>query len=1373
MVGHVTFERIKDLLHPVGLGNASLSDIRTKLLEHFKPQNVEIAERFKFFKRMQQADESVSEYIATLKKMAKECNFGDYLDTALRDQLVCGMKDAKCQRELLSKCDLTLDTALHQAKAVEAVQREASCFSGEAEAAHRVDCGARRTERSATPSARQAPGPPDTAKYGRSCWRCGNRHGGKCRFESARCYACGRVGHISRCCPQRRSSVHHQEVSEGPSCDGVEEPIQLENLSTPSQPVYVVNRAQVSSPPIWCSVRMCSMQVNMELDTGAGVTLIDEDTYKRFQNRPILNSSSIKLKSFTGNVIPVLGEFSTDVTHNGRLHRQLPVVVVKGSAPCLLGRNWLEKMQICWSDVHALRTSPLQRLKSKYGSVFGEGLGTLKGVEVRLDIDRSVVPKFFKARSLPFAYKQKVEDQLDADIARGVLVPVRNSRWAAPIVPVVRPDGRIRVCANFKLTANRAVKLDKYPLPKTEEMFAKLGSKKVWSKIDLAQAYNQVKIHKDSRDILTVNTSRGLLQYSRLPFGVNCAVGVFQREIERVLSGLPDVVVYLDDVLVGSHSEQEHWKVLEAIFCRLEAAGLRVREGKCAFFQSSVEYLGHHMSKEGIRPTTDKVKAIVDAPRPATVSELKSFLGLVTYYSRFIAQRADVLSPLYDLLKAGVDWTWGPSQERSFCAVKQSLASNTLLVHFDPDKQLVLTTDASCKGVAAVLAHVDANGIEAPIAFASRRLSVAEQKYSQIEREGLAVIMGVTKFHQYLCGVSRPFLLVTDHKPLFKLFGQHETLPEMTSGRIRRWALKLSGYNYRIQFKRTHEIANADALSRLPCPYVEGAQPEELVLLVDPDLPNPGAVEGQFEELVLLADQGWLDAKQVANQTSLDPILSKVVRLVQFGGWPVQVPESLKSFAAKKDELSLTAGVLLWGHRVVIPDVLRGAVLMELHVGHPGIGRMKALARSIVWWPGIDQDVEAVVRGCAACQESRDAPPHRELHPWPWPDKPWSRIHADFAEPEKGKYVLVVIDSHSKWIEAEVMYSTATAPTIVKFRAMFARWGLPDMLCTDNATTFTSAEFQEFLRDNGIAHRTIDPRHSQGNGLAERAVREVKLALQRESTTGGPWDLRLSRWLMRQRTTPHSTTTVTPAELMTGRKLRTRLDLLFPDISKAVLQRQNKQRRYFDETAQYRKLLVGDMVYARNYGAGLQWLPGFVIGTDGPVSYVVRLCDGRIWRRHGDQLRSRRSGQLDVPSSAAAEGQPSRPSPEAAVQPWPPGGERHLVTAAPQPRPDVVRPPPVSARPGEAAGAERRDVAPLRPLDARPLPAPALPEAERRGAAPREPPVLARPPSASEKQGVPTASGAEFDGVAASAGVPLRRSTRTRRPPGFYQAGCR
>ena len=433
----------------------------------------------------------------------------------------------------------------------------------------------------------------------------------------------------------------------------------------------------------------------------------------------------------------------------------------------------------------------------------------------------------------------------------------------------------------------------------------------------------------------------------------------------------------------------------------------------------------------------------------------------------------------------------------------------------------------------------------------------------------------------------------------------------MASAKIRRWALKLSNYNYRIFFKSTNEIANADCLSRLSCP--------------DESVPRQ-------EELVLLTDQCSLNAEAVATQTRRDPILSQVLRLVQHGGWPAVPPHWLKPYTVRQNELSQTAGVLLWGHRVVIPTVARNDVLRELHVGHPDIVKTKAMARSIAWWPGIDDDIANVVRSCAPCQESRGAPPHCELHPWPWTGKPWSRIHLDFAEPVKGRYVLVVVDSMSKWIEAEVMHSTAAQPTIAKLRTMFARHGLPDMCCSDNQSTFMGAEFQAFLKENGIAHRTIEPRHSRGNGLAERAVKEVKLALQREEKGGKSWEYRLCQWLFRYRTTPHPVTSVSPAELISGRKPKTRLDLLYPDLNSDVLSKQNRQRQDFDRTAVTRPFAMGDLIFARNYSQGPQWLPGFVIAVDGPVSYVVRLCDGRNWRRHGDQLRRRTDAQPLPPS---------------------------------------------------------------------------------------------------------------------------------------------
>ena len=236
------------------------------------------------------------------------------------------------------------------------------------------------------------------------------------------------------------------------------------------------------------------------------------------------------------------------------------------------------------------------------------------------------------------------------------------------------------------------------------------------------------------------------------------------------------------------------------------------------------------------------------------------------------------------------------------------LTSESVLAHFDAGKEQVLACDASSRGIGAVLAQRDADGAERPVGYVSRTLSSAEQKYSQLEREALAIVFAVEKFNQYLMG--NKFTLVTDHNPLVVLFGENKDIPAMASARIRRWALKLSAYQYTIQFRRTEDMSNADALSRLPLPVTVGSGNEDLVLLVDDPV---------------------FDARQVARLTARDPVLSRVMNLVQKGGWPAEADVELKSFYEKRSEMSVCAGVLLWGHIVVIPQRARQSVLAELH----------------------------------------------------------------------------------------------------------------------------------------------------------------------------------------------------------------------------------------------------------------------------------------------------------------------------------------------------------------------------------------------------------------------------------------------------------
>ena len=272
--------------------------------------------------------------------------------------------------------------------------------------------------------------------------------------------------------------------------------------------------------------------------------------------------------------------------------------------------------------------------------------------------------------------------------------------------------------------------------------------------------------------IWSVSTrTRGLFRYTHLPFGISSAPGIFQRIMESLLQGILGVIVYLDDILVSAPNEEEHLCRLEQVFDRLEKSGLRAQENKCQFLVSEVSYLGHQIDAERLHSLPSKVQAVVDAPSPRTVQELKAYLGLFTYYGKFMPDLPSLLAPLYMLLRKGSQWHWRGKEDTVLQKSKELLTSLQLLVHFDANLPLVLACDTSAYGVGAVLAHRMPDGSEHPIGFASHTLSPAEQNYSQLEKEGLSCVFGARKFHSYLYGHA--FELITDHKPLMALLNEY------------------------------------------------------------------------------------------------------------------------------------------------------------------------------------------------------------------------------------------------------------------------------------------------------------------------------------------------------------------------------------------------------------------------------------------------------------------------------------------------------------------------------------------------------------------------------------------------------------------------
>ena len=506
------------------------------------------------------------------------------------------------------------------------------------------------------------------------------------------------------------------------------------------------------------------------------------------------------------------------------------------------------------------------------------------------------------------------------------------------------------------------------------------------------------------------------------------------------------------------------------------------------------------------------------------------------------------------------------------------------------------------------------DGTERPISFASRTLTKAERNYSQIEKEALAIIYAVKKFHQYL--YCRHFTILTDHKPLLGLLSEEKAIPSMAAARIQRWAIIMSTYNYTLKYRSGSENLNADFFSRYP----------------SKDDTNESSIVTN-NVLMTELSHSPVTSKEVSSFSKRDPIVSSVIEYVQTG-WPNKPPEGLIPYYTRRDELSVVDSCLLWGNRVVIPFQLRLKVLEELHDNHPGIIRMKSLARSYVWWPTMDKSIEDTVKSCKSCQIHQAMPAKAPIHSWEHPNSPWVRIHLDFARPFMGKMFLILFDSYSKWIDVFPMPDIKSKSTINCLRISFSNHGLPHLIVTDNGASFVSEEFQNFCKHNGIKHITIAPYHPSSNGPAERAVQTFKTAMKKITegkTSCTDLNTSICRFLLSYRSTPHSTTNLSPAELLFNRKIKTRISLTKPHLNKISLD-QERQILVSQYSKKLRMFYNGELVWVRNYNhKGDKWIEGTIVQQISPVLYIVQLTSsGVLAKKHVDQLRHQPNLETNV-----------------------------------------------------------------------------------------------------------------------------------------------
>jgi transposase InsO family protein len=1249
-IGREPYKLLCDRFRPDNVSTKQYTQLKDEFLQFYKRKVFMLAERREFLKRQRKEGESIQVFLTELRRLARDCSFGNTLDERLRDQLVVGINESHWQTELirqfpgnnhtmaevLAAAEL-LETASQQQKRL--TQLSSNEYSSTVRHVKKTQGEqnqiASRKQTNFTQNAKRTPFRLDKSKH---CMLCGkNRHqtGEKCLAKGVVCAACNIKGHFARCCIKSGRAVDATASCRAICAmgqeneDDLDEIAQLNMISdNESEEVgceieddyygaslNTVNSIRRIGQQAIVNAMINNKQIKMVYDPGAMFTVISESIWQKIgkpQLRPVP-----KLEAYTHVEIETLGVTEVVVQAFSQKHK-LQVTVIKHEDVPLFGFDWCTAFKLPMPtgvQIRHVANKPetdvqpdwkANSIVNEYSDVFSSEPGTIKGHVAHVHIAPNATPRAFPARPVPFPLRRAVEDELQRLTQRGIIEPVDPSttpiEWASPIVTVIKSNGTVRICGDFKVTINQFIQSDSYPLPRFEELIAKLNGCKVFSIIDLKDAYLQIPVAEDSRKYLTIITHKGYFRYTRLPFGVNFAAPLFQSTMDKTLAGLEHTGAFIDDIIVGSENIQRHDIDLRAVLNRLRMSGFRTEPAKCKFFQPKIQFMGHVIDATGLHPSDDKLTAMRDMRQPSNVSELRSFLGTVNFYAKFIPNLQPRCACLHELTKKAVPWFWSEQCDKAFNDLKAALTSSDTLMHYDPNLPLILMTDASEVGIGAVLAHRIPGGTEMPVAFASRILQDNEKKYAVIEREALSIIYGVTKFQQFLLG--RRFILRTDHKPLQTLLGSKTALPKVAANRLNRWSIILSAYNYEIEYIAGSSNRTADVLSRLPSHdrISDNEKASSLLHLRLKDLP--------------------VSAKELKAQSLADPTLMKVRECID-RGWPTKdsiTDDELFTYYEKRDELAIESGIILWRGRMVIPSKLRQAVMSMLHDGHPGVVAMRELARFSVWWPQIDIAVENYVKSCQSCQAARSQEPLVPLFAWNVPEEPWSRIHIDYAGPFRNKMWLVIVDAFTKWIEVIPMSTTTSEATARALRQVFAHFGFPRSLVSDNGPQFTSEEFAHFMKSNNITHMKSTPYHARTNGLAERAVRTFKDRIKAAGESCDV-DLELQRFLFSYRNTPTKATGRSPAEVMFGRHLRTPLDLLKPDIRTNLSNAATREKLNHDAHTKERHFGVHELVWCWDARVNSH-IPAIIKKRIGVWSYIVSI-NGREHRRHADQLRKR------------------------------------------------------------------------------------------------------------------------------------------------------
>ena len=740
----------------------------------------------------------------------------------------------------------------------------------------------------------------------------------------------------------------------------------------------------------------------------------------------------------------------------------------------------------------------LVKLLSKFRDVIalpGEPLGRTHLTELSLRLVEGTKPIALAPYKIPHSKEEKLNEEIDKLIAQGSVRP-SVSPWSFPVVLVNKPDGSIRLCVDYR-KLNQVTVGDSYPLPIIDDLIMELGDAKIFSQLDLVQAYHQVPLAEDSRQLTAFRTKSHHLEYVVAPFGLKQMPAVFQRLMNRIFNVHPtrkNVSVYLDDLLVHSGKREEHLTHLEDVLGKLRVAGLKIKLSKCNFFRNEVKYLGYSITDDGFKPQEEKVLAIKKFQTPKSVDDIRSFLGMAGYYRAYIPKFSEIAKPMTAQLKKDSKFEWNKECEAAFNELKECLSSAPVLAYPDFKRPFILETDASGYGIGGVLCQEDPNVRNRlrPISYTSRLLKGAELNYSTTEKEALAAIHALKKFKFVIYGYQTT--VITDHKPLVSLFAN--TLPP---GRLGRWALMVQAY--KIDFKYKPGILNkvSDCLSRYPLTETTEDPVTEVgaVQLVQTDRPNKPMPTWTIERLI----------KAQQEDNTFGPIYQYCSQSRAEKPPPPSRRLPISGFIVKGDVLYYNDGgkELRQGQKqtkVVVPQELVGSLLRLYHdlptAGHRGVESTidRIEAKYVVL--GLRAQVQEYVENCERCAQFRThSKQHTPKFQYQVSPIPFHQVHFDILGPlttssEGCRYIIVYVDRFTRYTIVDALPDKATK-TVAKslFEKVVVPYSTPKILISDNALEFTSKLIEDLCAFLKIKKAEITPYMPAANGLAESANKRI------------------------------------------------------------------------------------------------------------------------------------------------------------------------------------------------------------------------------------------------------------------------------------------